>query len=149
MSRKEFIRLMESNIWILDKLSARLKREPFGLSGYPRQQMAILVRLHVGGRARLKDIAIREMATTPNLCAAFRKLERDGLVARAIDEQDRRNTWYSCTPAGSEMACRALDTFRDGIEKLFSGLSREDEDALTGALKTMNKVLTKMEISNA
>lgn len=149
MSRKEFIRLMESNIWILDRLSARLKKEQVGFSGYPRQQMNILVRLHVGGRAKLKDIACREMATTPNLCAAFRKLERDGLVARTIDEKDRRNTWYSCTAAGERFACNALDTFRDGIEKLFGNLSREDEEALTGALKTMNNVLTKMEINNA
>lgn len=149
MARKEFIKLLEANILILDKLSDKLKKEPVMLSKYPRQQLSILVRLHMGGPAKLKDIARREMVTAPNLCAAFRKLERDGLVLRQIDESDRRNTWYSVTDAGKQIASQAMDTMRSAIERLFSKLSRDDEFALTGALKTINSILTKMELNNA
>lgn len=60
MSRKEFVRLMESNIWILDKYADRLRNDGAQLSGFPRQQLSILVRLHAGGRAMLKGIARRE-----------------------------------------------------------------------------------------
>lgn len=149
MVRKEFVRLLESNIMILDRLSDRLKKGPFGTTGYPRNQLTVLVRLDLGGRARLKDIARREMVPAPNLCATFRKLESEGLVSRAVDEQDRRNTWYSCTEAGHELARRAMDTFREDIGRLFEGLDRADEDLLTGAMKTMNNILTKMELGNA
>ncbi len=149
MSRREFINLLESNIFILDRLSGRLKKDPNLLSGYPRQQLSILVRLHIGGPAKLKDIAHREMVTTPNLCAAFRKLERDGLVSRRIDEKDRRNTWYSVTRTGEKIALQAIETMRGMIDKLFSTLSRTDEDALTKSLKTINQILTKMELANA
>lgn len=149
MARKEFVKILESNIMIMDKLSDKFKREPTVLSGYPRQQLSILVRLHIGGPARLKDIARRELVTAPNLCAAFRKLERDGLVLRRIDEDDRRNTWYSVTPAGEKIATKAMETMRAAIEKLFAKLSREDEDALTKSLKTINSILTKMELTNA
>lgn len=149
MARKEFIKLLEANLFILDRLSDRLKKDPSVLSGYPRQQLSILVRLHIGGPARLKDIAHREMVTTPNLCAAFRKLERDGLVLRKIDDNDRRNTWYSVTQSGEKIALQAMDTMRGMIEKLFSKLSREDEESLTKSLKTINQVLTKMELANA
>lgn len=149
MARKEFIKLLEDNIFILDRLSDKLKRTPVALSLYPRQQLSILVRLYIGGMAKLKDIARREMVPTPNLCAAFRKLERDGLVSRKIDEKDRRNTWYSVTRAGERVAQQAIDTMRIGIESLFSGLSRSDEDALTQSLKTINQILTKMELTNA
>ena len=85
MSRKEFVRLMESNIWMLDKYADKLRIDQAQLSGFPRQQMSILVRLHQGGRAMLKDIARREFVSTPNLCAVFRKLESDGLVLRVVD----------------------------------------------------------------
>lgn len=119
------------------------------LAGYPRQQLSILVRLHIGGPAKLKDIARREIVPAPNLCAAFRKLERDGLVLRRIDENDRRNTWYSVTDNGAKIAAQAMNATRAVIEKLFSQLSRTDEDALTAALKTINNVLTKMELNNA
>ncbi len=149
MARKEFVKLFESNILLFDKLADKLKRSPTVLAGFPRQQLSVLVRLHIGGPALLKDIARREMLTTPNLCAVFRKLERDGLVLRRIDEHDRRNTWYSVTKAGEQIATNAMDAMRNAIEKLFSGISRDDEIALTSAMKTINKILEKMELTNA
>lgn len=149
MARKEFIRLFESNILRLGKLADRLERDPLQVLGYPRQQISVLVRLHIGGPAKLKDIARRECVTTPNLCATFRKLEREGLVERTIDDQDRRNTWYAVTPAGEAVASGAMEKVRSAIGRLFSNLSRADEEALTAALKTMNNILTKMELNNA
>lgn len=149
MAKKEFINLLEANIFILDRLSDKLKRDPVVFSGYPRQQLSILVRLHMGGPAKLKDIARREMVTAPNLCAAFRKLERDGLVLRKIDDNNRRNTWYSVTKTGEKIANQAIETMRNTIENLFGTLSRADEEALTKSLKTINGILTKMELENA
>lgn len=149
MARKDFIHLFESNILVLDKLSDRLKKGPLGSVVYPKNQMTVLVRLYLGGRARLKDIARREMVPTPNLCATFRKLERDGMVARAIDEVDRRNTWYECTPAGAEIAGKVMDAFREAIGRLFDRISVEDEEAMTNALETMNNILKKLELNNA
>lgn len=149
MAHKEFVKLFEQNILLFDKLSDKLKRAPAFLAGFPRQQLSVLVRLHLGGPALLKEIARREMLTTPNLCAVFRKLERDGLVLRKVDEKDRRNTWYSVTAAGEKIASQAMDVMRNAIEGLFAGISREDENALTAAMKTINNILTRMEITNA
>lgn len=148
MARKEFVRLMEENIWTLDKIAEKLRLDRVDSTGYPRQMMSILVRLHNGGRARLKDIARREHVSAPNLCAAFRKLEADGLVLRTIDENDRRNTWYCVSPSGAELARVAMDVFRDGIERIFASVSREDEKRLTDALRTMREVLKKVELTN-
>lgn len=149
MSHKEFIRLLESNIFILDRLADKLKRDPVLICGYPKQQISVLVRLNIGGKAKLKDIARRECVTTPNLCASFRKLERDGLVLRTIDEKDRRNTWYSCTAEGEVVAKKALDVMRTAIEKMFEKLSAAEEEILTVSLKNINSILTNMEIDNA
>lgn len=107
------------------------------------------MRLYNGGRARLKDIARREGLTTPNLCAVFRKLEAKGLVSRMIDESDRRNTWYSVTSAGADMATGAIEMFRALIAKMFADISRSDEVEMISALKTINSILTKMELNNA
>lgn len=148
MSRKEFVRLMEENIWTLDKIADKLRLDRVDTTGYPRQLMSILVRLHNGGRARLKDIARREHVSAPNLCAAFRKLERDGMVVRTIDEDDRRNTWYCVSERGSELAVVAMGLFRSGIERVFANVSREDEARLTDALRTMHDVLKKVELNN-
>ncbi|MDW2958445.1 MAG: MarR family transcriptional regulator [Alphaproteobacteria bacterium] len=149
MSCKEIVRLLESNIWTIDKLADKLRLKPAESTGYPRQQMAILVRLHQGGRARLKDIARREHVSAPNLCSVFRKLERDGLVLRVIDEDDRRNTWYSVTPAGAQCAVQAMNIFRAGVEQMFANLSETDMLRMTDSLRTINEVLKNVELDNA
>ena len=149
MQRKEFVALMEKNIWTLDKLADRLHPNRMGSTGYPRQLLSILVRLHNGGRAKLKDIARREHVSAPNLCAAFRKLERDGMVVRTTDDNDRRNTWYGVSPSGAKLAARAMDLFRSGIEAMFANLSASEEKRLTDALRTLSDVLSNMESDNA
>lgn len=148
MARKEFVRLMEENIWTLDKIAEKLRLDRVETTGYPRQMMSILVRLHNGGRAKLKDIARREHVSAPNLCAAFRKLEADGLVVRTIDENDRRNTWYCVSDSGTELAVVAMNLFRAGVERVFANISREDEARLTEALRTMRDVIKKVELNN-
>ena len=149
MPRKEFVRLMEENVLILDRLADKLKMDPAAMSGYPRQLMTVLVRLNMGGAARLKDIARRENVSAPNLCASFRRLEQEGFVVRTTDEHDRRNVLYAVTPAGKELAAKVMENFRIGIEKMFSGISSMDEEKLTGALKTINNILERMEQKNA
>ena len=148
MPRKEFIKLMEQNILALDRMAQRLRFDPAKSSGFPRQQMTALVRLYVGGAARLKDIAGRDYSSVPNLCTMFRKLEQEGLVSRRVDDADRRNTFYSITPAGAKIASGAIDVFRDGIGTMFANLAPADEAKMTAALKTMNDILKKMEMIN-
>ena len=146
MPRKEFLRLMDENVMILDRLADRIRLDPVRISGYSRQLLIVLVRLHRGGRARLKDIARREGLSTPNLCAAFRRLERAGLVLRDVDESDRRNTWYAVTDAGAVLAERAVQAVRAAIDNLFADMRPDDEARITQALKTMNDILRKLEL---
>ena len=105
------------------------------------------MRLHLGGRALLKDIAYREFTTTPNLCATFKILESRGLVLREVDAHDRRNTWYSVTPKGAEVAKSMIATFENIIGEVFAGLTRENEEKLTRALLTINEVISDMEVA--
>jgi len=144
VSKKEFVSLIEMNMRAIDRMSDKLKARAHTI-GYSRHQIQIIVRLHLAGRSKLKDMAQREMMPTSNLCAIFRKLEKDGLVLREIDKSDRRNTWYFVSPKGAKLAEQALDLLSERIAEFFSGISREDETRLTVALKTINKILIQME----
>ncbi|MFA7188279.1 MAG: MarR family transcriptional regulator [Alphaproteobacteria bacterium] len=145
MIQKEFINIIEQNMVILAWLSDTLKRPTKVLLRRPRQQLEILVRLHLGGRAKLKDIAAREYTPASNLCSVFRILEQEGLVKREIDKDDRRNTWYSVTSSGTKLARKTIDAFRGRVAELFSEISDEDEKKLTEALKSMNVILNKIK----
>lgn len=149
MAHKEFIKLMKENVMIVDHLANRLKCDFSKISDYSQKHIVLLLRLHLGGRALLKDIAQREMVSTPNLCAVFRILERDGLVAHTVDENDRRNTWYELTDAGTALALAAFDALGNAIDELTAPLSREDEAELSRCMKTMNGILSKLEVKNA
>ena len=147
MARKEFVRLIEENMTMMDRLTDRVKSKLMKNMEYTRSQMSVLVRLHLGGRALLKDIAYREFTTTPNLCATFKILESRGLVLREVDAQDRRNTWYSVTPKGAEVAKSMISAFENIIGEVFAGLTRENEEKLTRALLTINEVISDMEVA--
>lgn len=141
MSDKDFISLLSENLRQVERVALRLRPDATQLSGIPRQQVAALVRLHVDGAARLKDIAGREVVPTPNLCAMFRKLERDGLICRTPDEEDRRNVWYSVTPRGAEIATNVLNLFHTTIDRAFANLNPDERTRMKTALRTINDIL--------
>ncbi|MBO4480001.1 MAG: MarR family transcriptional regulator [Alphaproteobacteria bacterium] len=149
MVRKELISLLEKNIILFAKLSERINRANLDFGNYSRAQVQLLVRLYVSGRTRLKDLAAREFVPAPNLCAAFRKMERDGIVLRAVDENDRRNTWYSVTDKGAKLATHFIDMFHHAISIIFKDINKDDEEKLINSFKTMNAILVKMENKNA
>jgi len=148
MQHKEYIVLFENSMLSLYNLAGRMRGDLSSDIGYPRQHLRTLVRLHLGGKALLKDIAKRDDIPTSNLCLILKRLEKDGLVLRQIDDADRRNTWYSLTPAGTKIARVAADEFRRRIAELFSGMNKTDEAKLTAALRTMGEVLGKIESSH-
>ena len=149
MVHKELVSWLEKNVLLFAKLSERINRGRVQFGEYSRQQVQFLIGLHLGGRQKLKDIAAREFVPAPNLCAAFRKLERDGLVARNIDEKDRRNTWYSVTPTGAEVAKRFMEIFHQAMAAIFKDIDKADEEELIRSFKSINNIFVKMEARNA
>ena len=141
--------MIEENGAIVERMLARIHQYPSQIVGYSRQQMMILVNLLVSGRSKLKEIARRECMPTPNLCIMFRKLEAEGLVARTVDENDRRNTWYSLTAKGQKTANQFKDAVLNTIESLCRGLTADEEKKLTESLTYLNKILTRVEEQNA
>jgi DNA-binding MarR family transcriptional regulator len=107
--------------------------------------MHVLIHLHIGGRAMLKDIVRRESIPAPNLCAAFRRLESDGLVLRSEDECDRRNVWYSVSESGADVARRALAALRVRLAGFFDAIGAENGGRLIEPLRRINETLNKVK----
>lgn len=149
MTHAEVTNLMAENMRIMGRLSSRLQPLLEENSKYSRQQMSVLVRLYLAGKIKLKDFANREVISTANLCAVFRKLESDKLVVRSIDENDHRDMWYEVTKSGQNLAEKLIDKFMQGLESLCKVLPPEDEDKLADTVKTINVILKKMELLNA
>ena len=149
MTHTEVTNLMAENMRIMGRLSSRLQPLLEANSNFSRQQMSVLVRLYLAGKIKLKDFANREVISTANLCSVFKKLEQDKLVARSVDENDHRDTWYDVTKSGKALAEKLIDKFMQGLEQLCKVLPAEDEDKLAETVKTINDILKKMEALNA
>lgn len=149
MARKEFVKLMEENGMVLERLVARMHQYPSQTVGYSRLQLMVLVDLMVSGKSKLKEIAHRQCMPTPNLCIMFRKLEGEGLVARMVDQDDRRNTWYSVTTKGTKIANQFKEAVFDMVENFCHGLSADEEKKLTQCLTYLNTILKRVEEQNA
>ncbi|MCL2017481.1 MAG: MarR family transcriptional regulator [Alphaproteobacteria bacterium] len=144
MQKKEFLTLIENHLRIVDWLSTRT-RDDLEFMGYSKLYLRTLVRLHLYGKTMLKEFAKRNDMPSSNLCMMLKHLEKDGLVLRQIDDSDRRNTWYSLTPAGINLTRTVIDEFHRRIIELFSGLNKADETRLIIALRTVNELMNKIK----
>ena len=149
MTHNEVTALMAENMRIIGRFYNKLQPSMEADSKYSRQQRFVLVRLYLAGKIKLKDFANREVMSTANICAVFRKLEQDDLVVRTVDKNDHRDTWYEVTKSGRILAEKLIDKFMQGLESFCKALPEEDEDKLAETVKTINGILKKMELLNA
>jgi DNA-binding MarR family transcriptional regulator len=89
-------------------------------------RLGVLFRLYRCGDMPLGELA-DDLVTTPrNVTGLVDHLERDGLVARVADHEDRRSVHARLTDAGR---ARIEGIWRDGLEhqhEITKGMSKED-----------------------
>jgi DNA-binding MarR family transcriptional regulator len=107
--------------------SLRLLQERWGaMHGLSEGRLGILFRLYRSGDTALGDLAEDLVMTPRNVTGLVDHLERDGLVTRVPDPEDRRSVRARLTDAGRE---RIEGIWREGLERQFEivkGMSRED-----------------------
>jgi DNA-binding MarR family transcriptional regulator len=89
-----------------------------------------------------------ELATGFLLSAAgvsFRldRLEREGLIERFRDDQDRRVVYARLTDAGRAKADRVIETHLENTRKLLTGLPSDDRDHLGRLLSQLESSMAK------
>jgi DNA-binding MarR family transcriptional regulator len=94
--------------------------------GLSEGRLGVMFRLFRGGDCQLGDLAEDLESTPRNITGLVDHLERDGLVERIPDTQDRRSVRARLTPAGRE---RIESIWREGLEhqyEVVQGMSKDD-----------------------
>ncbi len=112
-------------------------------SGRP-QKICLLVDLKEIGRSKLKDIALKTGYSPQNLCMLYNGLEKEGLIARQVDDFDRRNTYYFLTSEGERAVEESEKIVLRLVVKMFSSLSDDDLVSLKNSLETLNNIMEKI-----
>ena len=99
--------------------------------------MAALYRRREG--VTMSELSRMLLVSNGNATAVVDRLEADGMVRRTPSDSDRRTVFVALTPEGLA-AFEAMAAHHEAeVDKLFSGLSEPDLDALTDILKRMGK----------
>jgi DNA-binding MarR family transcriptional regulator len=97
--------------------------EKYGLS---EGRLGVLFRLHRCGDTALGDLADAIESTPRNITGLVDHLERDGLVERVADPEDRRSIRARLTQAGREQIEAIWGKGLDRQVDLVQGMSEED-----------------------
>ncbi|MGV9328783.1 MarR family winged helix-turn-helix transcriptional regulator [Streptosporangium sandarakinum] len=108
---------------------------PLGRAGVSRPEFDILCALlRVGGELTPGLLARETFASGAAVTKRLRRLEDGGLVARRVDERDRRVAHLSLTDAGREFIMRLLPEQLEYETALLAGLPAGRERELAGLL---------------
>lgn len=98
--------------------SSLLVNAALGEEGFRRHHFAVMTALAEDGAASQAELGRRVWLDRSDLHAVLNELERDGLVARKQDAQDRRRNVVELTPAGVKTLKR-LDARVDAAQEEF------------------------------
>jgi DNA-binding MarR family transcriptional regulator len=90
----------------------------------------LLNRVSREGPARLTSLATKEGVSQPSMTQLIQRLERQGLVTRLADPDDRRVALVAITQAGQALLDDRKRTRRERLAVLLATLSSEQEFAL-------------------
>ncbi|MFI9594807.1 MarR family winged helix-turn-helix transcriptional regulator [Nonomuraea sp. NPDC052265] len=115
---------------------------PLGRAGVSRPEYDLLCALlRVGGELTPGRLARETFASGAAVTKRVRRLEEIGLVARRVDERDRRVAHLSLTGRGRELILRLLPEQLDYETELLAGLPRDRERQLADLLADLLLVL--------
>ncbi len=140
MNRNEVVDEFEKQIQSSYRIKKRIENS-VGAINVSRQKLSTLISLRLAGKSKLKDIAEDTGSSPQSLCIMFNNLEKEGLIKREIDSNDRRNTYYSVSEKGDKMLKIVMVSVKKAILKVLDGMNDKDVEEFGKALKTINKIV--------
>lgn len=109
------------------------------IEGYNRSEVRVLISIKELKKLQEQEVKVSEISkalrvTPPSITQLLNKLEKDGLVARRMDENDRRVVLVRLTSKGEEIAQKGLEDFFNTFNNLVDALGEEDSEALATLL---------------
>lgn len=139
MGLAETVEQLANNILLINQLRDRVQIAVPKDIGITRSRVLMILQLE--GRQRLKDLAAKSGISPSALCITFSRMEQEGLVVREVDSTDRRNTYYSVSVAGKEMAAKFLAADKQYLTQILQVLPKEEVIKLQEAIQTVNHIL--------
>lgn len=121
---KLWLRLLSCTNLVAAEIRGRLRAE-FGIS-LPRFDLMAQLERHPSG-LKMNQLSRRLMVSGGNVTGLTDQLEKEGLVTRADDPDDRRAYTVKLTPTGRALFARMAAVHEEWVIELFSGMTAADK----------------------
>lgn len=122
------------------QLGRELRREARSVGVSP-EQVALLVAIKYAPGIGLRELAARERVSPPAMTKHVDRLERDGLVARTPNAEDRRRVGVSLTEEGQRVLRNVRSRRTAWLAQRLRGLSPEELAAVEAAVEPLRRLI--------
>lgn len=112
--------------------------------GLAAGQLPVLVSLKKSKALSQAELARIAQVEQPSMAQLLARMERDGLVERVADPQDKRSRLISLTPLAARRMPKAKALMDGHVEQALSGFSPEEVEQLTALLLRLNANVERM-----
>lgn len=121
------------------------------IAGYNPSEFKVLVTIKHGANDEKTEMKISEISqilqvTPPTVTQIINILEKDGLVERTVDPDDRRAVKIRLTPAGIKVTEEARKLFFETFTGLIDYLGEEESEQLTNLLAKVHQYFKQFEL---
>ncbi len=126
----------------LARLSNRWADTRFQKLGLAIAQMPVLYTLKDGTSSTQSELARLAYIEQPTMAQLLARMERDGLIRRTANPDDRRSSLVSLTPRALKKLPEAGGILLDGHKKVLQGFTKQEIETLSHLLQ---RVLDNLE----
>lgn len=126
----------------LSKLSLRWADERFQRLGLAAAQMPVLYALKDGASSTQTELARMAHIEQPTMAQLLVRMERDGLIRRAANPDDKRSSLVSLTPRALKQLPAAREVLREGNKLALEGFTEREVETL---IRLLQRVLKNVE----
>ncbi|WP_412529060.1 MarR family winged helix-turn-helix transcriptional regulator [Burkholderia lata] len=126
------------------RLFARVVDRPLRDLGFAMSQVPVLVSLKKAGALSQSELARRAQVEQPSMAQLLNRMERDGLVLRVPDPDDRRSRLISLTESAAKGLAKGRAVMDEASEQALAGLSDAEREQLVSLLGRVNANLERM-----
>jgi DNA-binding MarR family transcriptional regulator len=106
-------------------------------SGLKGTQQAIIAEIARSGAIKVGSLADKLVLDAGALAHALKPLERDGLIALAVDAADRRSRLVSLTPLGEAKLAETTERWRKAHDSFETAFGKEQTAMLRATLSLL------------
>lgn len=132
------------SIGIMKQLHKKTYDQKFDRKMYPGQPQIMLFLKHCEGISQ-KELAKKHTARPASITGMLQKLEKQGLVKRIPDEQDKRILRVYLTEKGEKIAQQSEKFMEQVAQTLFQNFTLEEKECYMKLLEKMSKNIADQE----